>query len=276
MAHVPLGVLAAAVLAATWDAEAIGAAWPSLLLAFGCFFVAQGALFSALRRVEASTVAPLLSVKIATLAAASWAVQGVAVTPLGFLAIGLAVGGAAVVGGVGERPDARSLGLIFLAIAGYTGCDMGIVRTIERMLAATGPDGTGGGDRLRAAMRAAGVLYSGFGLVALALLPGVLRRRAARPRWGGALAYAACWALAMATLFSAFSLLSVVLVVILQSTRSLWSVLLGGLLGRLGLGHLETNHSNGALAVRLLGAAALVLAVGLYAWGGSAPPAGAG
>ena len=274
MAHVPLGLLAAGVLAATWDAAALGAAWPPLAFSFACFFVAQASLFAALQRVEASTVAPLLSVKIATLALASWAVQGVPVTPLGAAAIALAIAGAAVVGGIGRRPDAASLGLLLLAVSGYTGCDMGIVRGIERMLAASAgdpgnPGEPGAAERLSAGMRCLGAMYTALGLAAVALLPGVLRRPSTRARWPGALAYAGCWAAAMATLFSAFALLPVVLVAILQSTRSLWSVLLGGYLGRAGFGHLETSHSNAALAARVAGAVALVVAVGLYAWSGS-------
>ena len=264
LAHVLLGLAAAALLAAVWDAAAVGAAAVPLAVAFGCFLVAQAALFTALRRVEASTVAPLLSVKIVALAALSWGIEGRAPTPLGAGAVLLAVAGAALVAGVGRPPDRRSLGLILLAVAAYAGCDMGIVRAIAQM---TGQEADAA-DRLAAAMRCMGAMYAALGLLAVALLPTVLRRRpagAASP-WPGAAAYAACWAGAMATLFSAFSLLPVVLVAILQSTRSLWSVLLGGWLGRIGLGHLETAHGNGVLAVRLGGATALVLAVGLYAW----------
>lgn len=272
MAHVLLGGLAGALLAVLWDTQAVLASVRPLAFSFVCFFVAQASLFSALRRVDPSTVAPLLSLKIATLALASWLVQGVPVTPLGAVAIALAVGGAAVVGGVGGRPDARSLGLLLLAIAGYTGCDMGIVQGIDGMLAVTNPGGdAGAGGRLRAAIRCAGVLYAALGVAALILLPWVLRRSSSRERWRGAALYAACWAMAMGTLFSAFSLLPVVLVSILQSTRSMWSVLLGGVLGRFGHEHLETKHSNGVLAIRLAGAAALVVAVGLYAWASSPP-----
>ncbi len=274
MAHVPLGLVAAVALAVTWDASALAAACPALAFSFVCFFVAQASLFAALQRVEASTVAPLLSVKIATLALASWAVQGVPVTPLGAAAIALAIAGAAVVGGIGKRPDAASLGLILLAVSAYTGCDMGIVRGIEGMLGASAgePDAA---ERLAAGMRCLGAMYTALGLVAAVLLPAVLRRPSARPRWPGALAYAGCWAAAMATLFSAFALLPVVLVAILQSTRSVWSVLLGGYLGRAGHAHLETSHSNGALAGRVAGAVALVVAVGLYAWAGAGGAAAA-
>ena len=273
MAHALLGLAAAVLLAVTWDAAAVAGAVGPLAVSFGCFLVAQAGLFTALKRVEASTVAPLLSAKIVALAALSWALEGRPVTPLSGLAILLAMGGAAVVGGAGKRPDARSLGILAFTVAAYAGCDMGIVRAIDSMTAAE----PSGAESLTAAIRCMGVLYAALGLLAVALLPRVLRApggagAGAGPRWAGAASYAACWALAMATLFSAFSLLPVVLVAILQSTRSLWSVLLGGWLGRLGFGHLETNHGAGVLGLRVAGAAALVAAVGLYAW--ASVPAG--
>ena len=272
LAHALLGVGAAALLAATWDAAAVAGALGPLGVSFVCFLVAQASLFAALQRVEASTVAPLLSAKIVALAGLSWALEGRPVTPLAALAIALAMGGAAVVGGAGKRPDARSLAVLLAAVCGYAGCDMGIVRAIDAMT----PPGPSGAQSLGAALRCVGVLYSALGLLAAALLPWVLGRGghpgvSPGARWAGAASYAACWALAMATLFSAFSLLPVVLVAILQSTRSLWSVLLGGLLGRLGFGHLETRHGAGVLGLRVAGAAALVAAVGLYAWA-SVPP----
>ena len=264
MAHVLLGGAAAVLFVAVGDLGFLRQAAGPLLVSYACFLVAQSSLFATLSRVEASTVAPLLSLKIAALAGLSWWIQGRPMTATGALAIALAIAGAVVVGGVGQRPDRRSVGILLLAVAAYAGCDMGIVQAIERTLGAS----PAAEDRLVAALRCMGALYTAFGLLALTLLPGVLRRRTgpAGTRWRGAAAYAACWAGAMATLFAAFSLLPVVLVAILQSTRSLWSVVLGGWLGRVGFGHLETDHGNGTLAVRVAGAVALVIAVGLYGW----------
>jgi hypothetical protein len=70
----------------------------------------------------------------------------------------------------------------------------------------------------------------------------------------------------MVSLYGAIALLGVVFASVLQSTRALWSVLLGAWLGRGSDGTLETEHHAHVLGWRLVAAGCMVAAVALFGW----------
>jgi len=86
--------------------------------------------------------------------------------------------------------------------------------------------------------------------------------------WRYAIPFSVCWYLAMVALFACFGIIGAVYGNILQSTRGLFSILLGAWIGRLGHLHVEQPVARGALARRLLGAALMCLAIWLYGRGG--------
>ena len=74
LGHVIQGVIGLAVLPILWPAEmpALRQYVFPLLMSAGGFLVGQAFLFSTLRHIEASRVAPFLSIKIAMLATLAW------------------------------------------------------------------------------------------------------------------------------------------------------------------------------------------------------------
>ncbi len=265
VAHLQLGLLASA---------GIGLAWPSgltfdwswgvpALIGVACFCGAQSCLFGSLRHADASVVAPLLSVKIAVLAGVTTlGLYGESrhVSALGWLAVLFAIAGAALTQGVGQRPPTKALVWLGVAIVCYAFCDLSIVQSIRNVEAQL----DGNIHPFRAGAFIATVLYTLTGVIALGFAPWFGSRRT--QVWLGAVPYTAMWTVAMVGLYGTFAILGVVYGAILQSTRALWSVLLGGVIGKLGDGDLETDHHPSVLGWRVAAAVMLITAVGLFSY----------
>ena len=263
--HLQLGVLSAAALPLVWPSElAWDWSWAGpVLIGTVALAISQASLFAALRHTDASAVAPLLSLKIAVLAAVAWIGFGEAQTPLQILGVALAVLGALLLNGLGGRPPWRALGWAGVTILGYATCDTTINIAIEAIIEQTGV--TGVPARLNAGVAVAAMVYGAAGVLAGASLPWFGSRD---PQlWRRAVPYVASWALAMIGLYCTFALLGAVYGAILQNTRALWSIVLGAVLAHRGWAHLETPHGRGVLAARILAALFLIGAVGLYALG---------
>ncbi len=102
-------------------------------------------------------------------------------------------------------------------------------------------------------------------MVALAIVPfrkwptGIIRHAV---RFG--LPFSGCWYAAMAALYYAIGVLGPVYAVILQSTRGLWSILLGAALAHIGLIHIEEKVHGHIVLRRLAAAAMMIVAIWLY------------
>ncbi len=269
--HVQLGVLAAAGLGFAWPAGlALSAAWagPALSAAV-VLMLSQACFFWVLRHVDASTLAPLMSVKMSVIALLTvvgvWG-PGQAVPLLGWAGVGLAIAAAFLIQGFGRAPTSRMWVVIVAMFFGYAFCDVSIARASDVMVAQQleaefiAEDSPGA--RLHVAAFVATVVYAGTGVLALLGAPWLGTRK--RQAWIVALPYTIFWAIAMVTLYAAFGTLGVVYGAILQSTRSLWSVVLGALVAHRGGHHIETKHQPHILAWRVLAAVCMVAAVALY------------
>ncbi|MEM8782780.1 MAG: hypothetical protein AAGE65_07960 [Planctomycetota bacterium] len=280
VAHVQLGVVAAvgmplswpAGLAWPWESAQAGAAWLVPAVVGGAVLgIAQASLFMSLRFADASTVSPLLTLKLLVLAAATSLgiySERLPISGWGWLAVGLAIVGAVMIQGIGKPPPLRVWPLIAVTLLGYAFCDLSIVRAIDAVCA----QGFGLGDgheasvaqRVAAGVFVATILYGVTGLAGLALLPWFGARK---PEvWRDALAYAGPWAVAMVTLYGTFALLGAVFGSVLQGTRALWSVLLGAWVGKAGDGAIETDHHRHVLAGRIVAAGCMIGAVALFGW----------
>lgn len=279
--HAMLGVVAAVGAVLLWRpglAPTDAASWSladgwasSAVVAIATFVGAQTCLMAALRRAEASRVAPLLGLKIAVLAGINVLLRGLEVGALQWLAVALAVSAGFVLHGVGGRVGRGATLAVIGAVACYAACDTFIVLTIDRLEAAIttatpavdAATSGGVGARFTAAVLTASLVYTGCGVIAALLLPWFGSRR--RRDWTAALPYAAGWAVAMVALYPCFAFVGTVLGSMLQSTRALWSILLGAWLGHRGWAHVETPHGRNVLAQRALAALFMIAAVGLYA-----------
>ncbi len=245
------------------------------------FAAAQAFLLTALRKTEASRVAPLLGVKIAVLAVLSAWLGGEWLSAGRWAAVVLAVSAGFLLHGAGGQLAWRSTVWVMGAVVSYASCDLLIlatIRAVEPVLREAdavwwwpsrgwGLSGDGGGTlvggKLWASYLTAGVVYLMSGVVAAAMLPWFGSRR--WQVWRASGVYAGGWAIAMVTLYPCFAMVGVVLGAILQSSRALWSIVLGWWLSNNGHAHLEPAHGAAVWVRRGLAAALMVVAVVLYA-----------
>ena len=115
---------------------------------------------------------------------------------------------------------------------------------------------------LRSALVSAAMCYVLCGAVGLALLPW-LGRGSAR-EWLDACPFAGCWLGAMILFFACIGQVGPLYGNILQSTRGLISILMGAVLARMGLIHLERRTTRGVFVQRLVAGGLMVAAIALF------------
>jgi len=260
LGHVIQGGIGLTVLPLLWPAEmpAFRQYVFPLLMSAGGFLAGQAFLFSTLRHVEASRVAPFLSIKIAMLATLAWLVMGRTITGWQWTAVGLAMAGAWLLNWTGGQFPARVLVTILLTCAGYAVSDL-FIRALIESLAPVPP--------LRAALVGVALSYIVCGLAVLPVWFSVGKVAWADVR--RATPYALTWLASMVFLYACFALINVVLGNIVQSTRGLISILLAPVMARSDdWGHLETAQSPHAILRRVAVALLMTAAVALYVGGG--------
>ena len=235
--------------------------WPPLAASAGCYLLGQSAFFTALKRVEASRLSPLLGLKIAMLAGLVTLGLGQALDARQWLAVSLCIAAAAVMqGGRGAVP-AVPLALLLTCCLCFALADLGIVRLIDALQ--TGATATGEPlGRLHAGGLAMVLTYATCGVVFAPLAPRL--RPHTRRDWRIAAGYSAAWLLSMAGLYVCFGLVGAVFGNILQSTRGVMSVALGAGLSHLGWHELEQKVDRATLVRRLAAAALMTAAISLY------------
>lgn len=259
LGHVIQGVVSLAALPLLWPANMPAFrqyAFP-LFMDAGGYLMGQAFLFTALRHVEASRVAPFLSVKIVLLATLSWLVMGQTMTGWQWLAVGVAMAAAWLLNWTGGSLPGRTMVVILLTCVGYAISDL-YIRALIDALAPVPP--------LRAAMVGVALSYIVCGV---AVLP--LWFKVGRVSWADvsrATPYALTWLSSMMFLYACFAMVGVVLGNIVQSTRGLISILIAPVMARSDdWGHLETAQPAHAVIRRGVVAALMTAAVALYVLG---------
>jgi drug/metabolite transporter (DMT)-like permease len=238
-------------------------AWP--LAGDAVFYmIGQAGLFFALRHTQASRVAPLLSMKVVLLAIFAAVFLHEPIAPLQWLAVLMAVAAAFVLNYTGGGIGRLAILGVSLAVIGYSLSDTCIKVFLEVITPAFG-DASQVGPRLRASMLGVGLAYVICGCVAVTLLPWAGSRN--WRTWAAAVPFSATWLLSMFLLYGSFATAGIVLANIVQSSRGIWSVVLGAVLASWGLLHLESHVGRGVF-VRRLGATVLMCAaIALYMLG---------
>ncbi len=235
--------------------------WPPLAASAGCYLLGQSAFFTALRRVEASRLSPLLGLKIAMLAGLVTLGFGQPLDQRQWLAVSLCVAAAAVMQwGRGGVPAVPMMLMVSCCLC-FALADIGIVRLIDGLQTGGGADGTPLG-RLHAGGLALTLTYAACGVLFAPLVVGL--RPHSRQAWASAAVYSATWLLSMIGLYTCFGLVGTVFGNILQSTRGIMSVVLGAGLAHLGWHDLEQRVDRAALVRRLAAAVLMTAAIALY------------
>lgn len=238
--------------------------WIVPLIGSACSYLGgQAFVFAALARADTSRVAPLLGLKIAMLACIISFYPGEPLDLRQWLAVGLSIVAALMLQrGGGMRPAA--VGFTLIACAAFAISDLFIVALIDGLqrtaMEATVPVG-----RLRAGILAMLVTYATCGgIAACGLVVAPSLRPSMRPDWIAGFRYAVTWLLGMAALYICFGLIGAVFGNIIQSTRGLFSIVIGAALAHAGWHGLETVVDRRTLTRRLIAAGLMTAAIALY------------
>jgi len=248
------------------------AAWPAtspplrlfalpLAASVGFYLLGQSSLFAALKRVEASRIAPLLGLKIVMLAVMVSLVLGHVLDTQQWLAVGLSVAAAVILQAGSGAVPARAFGFVLSSCLCFAISDLWIVRLIDGLQSGVVASETAI-SRLHAGGLAMALTYGVCGVLFLPLVAAL--RPYTRADWLAATRYASAWLLSMAGLYSCFGLVGVVFGNILQSTRGVMSVALGAALAYLGWHELEQRVDRSVLLRRLAAALLMTAAIALY------------
>ena len=259
-------LMAAVCIPLTW------AAWPAtsppvrlfavpLALSVGFYLLGQSSLFAALKRVEASRMAPLLGLKIVMLAVIVSFVLGHVLDTRQWLAVALSVAAAVMLqAGRGAVP-AQAFGFVLACCLCFAIADIYIIRLIDGLQAGA-MTSSAVISRLHAGGLAMTLTYGLCGLLFVPLVVGL--RPYTRTDWVAASQYASAWLLSMVGLYCCFGLVGVVFGNILQSTRGVMSVAIGAALAHLGWHELEQRVDRATLLRRLAAALLMTAAIALY------------
>lgn len=255
LSHVLIGIACTALLPLIWPANMppLGQYFWQLLGTSGFYMVGQGGFFLILRNTDASRAAPLLGMKLLFLAIISVVFLNQQLAPQQWVAIGLTMLAAWLLNTAGVRLGWRVLCGIAAVCMTYSGSDLSIVAMTDAM---------GDVPRLRASLVGFCLSYVLCGIVAVAMLPWAGSRSPGE--WRRCLPFSATWFIAMACLFACFASIGAVLGNIMQSTRGLFSVLMGAMLVRWGMVDVERAASRAVLIRRAIAAALMILAIALY------------
>lgn len=254
-AHVWMAVVSVPMLLLLWTREMPPLrqyVWPLVADAVA-YLVGQAGLFYALRRTEASRVAPLLGLKIVLLAVLTSTILGESLGAQHWFAVFLAVTAAWTLNWTGGSLSLPALAGVMIACTGYTLSDFSIRLLIDALAPVP---------RLYAATIGVFLSYIVCGILVIPFLArwGSTRRQ----DWTESVFYAAVWLGSMLFLYACFATIGVVLGNIVQSTRALISIGLGILIASQGHLHLERHVSRAIIFRRTAAAAMMCLAIGLF------------
>jgi drug/metabolite transporter (DMT)-like permease len=247
------------------------AAWlPPLVGSSLTYLAGQAAVFAALKRIDASQLAPLLGLKIAVIALLATWVLGQPLAGRQWLAVAISVVAVAMLHR--SRPLSRSsapgvvLGMVVAICLCFAVSDLFIVGLIDAVRGspvASPTMATSTQARLHAGGFAMAATYVLCGIIALPFVRQVGRRRTGG--WVAAAQYSAAWLASMAGLYICFGLVGPVFGNILQSTRGIMAVGLGALLAAMGWHELEQPVDRQTLVRRVVAAVMMTAAIAAYA-----------
>lgn len=234
------------------------------------YLLGQVAVFAALKRVDASQLAPLLGLKIVVIALLATFVLNQQLAGRQWLAVATSVAAVAMLHR--SRPPSQPsapwlvLGMVVAICLCFAVSDLFIVGLIDAVQASSEASpriAAATTERLRAGGFAMAATYVLCGLIALPFVGRVSRGRSGG--WGAAAHYAAAWLASMAGLYICFGLVGPVFGNILQSTRGIMAVGLGAALASLGWHDLEQPVDRQKMFRRVVAAAMMTGAIAVYA-----------
>ena len=229
-----------------------------LTLVFWLFsmVIGQYSFFRSLREIEASRLASLLGLKILILAAISLLFLHGHVSGTQTAAIFLSAAAAMAMNwSGGGKLSVRGALWLFVTLVFYSLADLAETRMVRMVRT---------GNMIRDGIIIGGVCYFALGL---ATAPALAFCKRSWKMLRDAVPFGLAWYYAMTVLFVCFGMLGTVFGNVVQSSRGLFSILLGVLLAGLGATRIEARVSAGAWLRRSLAAVLMMVAIYLYSIG---------
>ncbi len=223
-----------------------------LLLTSLFYLLGQGSFFVAIREIEASRLSSLLGIKLLVLALINIVFLGQGINSWQWVAIFMCVTAATMMNWSGGKISWRMMMWVMLCCLFYSLSDI-YARALVLSLK--------GNSLILRSLTATSMCYILLGAIAVPVLLAVKRSRGA---FRAALPFAVCWFTAMLFLFACFAAVGTVFGNIVQSSRGLISVILGMMLVRMEMAHLESRTSSKALLRRIAAAMLMMAAIAAY------------
>jgi drug/metabolite transporter (DMT)-like permease len=257
LGHIIMGGISALILPWLWRSglpDLRAYIWP-LLVVTGFYLLGQLMFFIALKSSDASRLSPMLAIKIVFLALLTSILlqQPLAIVQWGGILV--CVSSAFLLNNTGGRLPWRSLIFVLMACLFYSLSDTNIKIFVDRLCLT-------GFSTIHSIFLAVCMTYTLCGLVSLMVLPWVGGWSKENLRY--ATPFALAWLIAMFFLFASFASVGVVFGNILQSTRGIFSILIGVVLAKMGLEHIEQKTTRTVFTRRLAAAVLMCLAIILY------------
>ncbi len=228
----------------------------TLIVWIAFMVIGQYAFFRTLREIEASRLASLLGLKILILAAISLIFLGGRLALLQTLAIFISAAAAMAMNwSGGGNISLKGCFWLFLTLLFYSLADLAETRMV--LMVQTG------------SLIYDGVIIGGVSYFALGVctLPALFRCQRSWRLLRDAAPFGFAWFYAMTLLFMCFGLLGTVFGNVVQSSRGLFSVLIGLILAELGANKIEAKVSKATWVRRGIAALLMMLAIFLYSYG---------
>ena len=226
----------------------------SLLCCAGFYLLGQVFFLAAIAHSEPSRISPILGLKVLMLAVISALFMGEHFSATKWIAVGLCTTAIFLLSNSGEKLNRRTLVFAVLACTGYCLSDLNIKILVDQFSCMS---------VLGRSILTGSMCYALCGLAGVGVLI-FTRSKISRDTWVYVIPFSLAWFLSVIFLFSCFSLIGVVFGNILQSTRGLISVVLGFVIAYMGFEEWETKITRKVFFQRLLAAALMTGAVGLF------------
>ena len=256
VSHILMGVVSVILAAFLWPDNMLEFKiyGPSLLGTALFYFVAQGCLFLALKRTEASRLSPMLGSKIILLAMISVLFLGQTFTLFQWMAICFSFLAAVLLTSAGSRTPKIAILWISMTCLGYCLSDINIVKLVAHFETDMG--------LIQASLFSTALCYIVCGILSIIML--FILRHTTPAMWKDAIPFSILWYMAMLFLFVCFGSIGAVHGNIIQSTRGIISVVLAAFVSLMGFHRIEQKVTRRVFVKRICAAALMTAAVTIF------------
>ncbi len=255
--HLLIGIACVLMLPLLWTERYEG---PIFQDAFQCAFyylLGQFALFQAVKYSNASRVAPLLGIKIVFIAVLSFFFLDHQFDVLQIMAILVSLAAATLLNWTGGKMPFASIVWVMVSCLFYSLSDIYIKKLVNCF-----PDVP----VLHRSMLAMTIVYLICGAFSVAALPW-FRKIHSRKMLKTALPFTVFWFISMILLFGCFDMIGPVFGNLIQSTRGIFSIIIGLFVAKAGYSSIESKVPLRVLLQRLGAAVLMSLAIVMFSWG---------